>query len=181
MSRAFDPETLLIGVMGRPHGLQGETSLRPYGGTSDLRAIPSLLIESQGVRREWRVRSARRVAGGWLLRLEGVESRSEAEALTNAPVRVSRRVLPPLGPQEFYVEDLVGCRVETEEGKVLGTVDSIFWNGAQDVMTVGAADALPGAAGASDEGQLLIPVVPDFLRLVDAAARRVVVAWEGHD
>ena len=181
MSRAFDPETLLFGVMGRPHGLKGETSLRPYGGTSDLGAIPSLLIERQGVRREWPVRAARRVAGGWLLRLEGVESRTDAEALTNAPVWISRRALPPLGPGEFYVEDLVGCRVETEEGKVLGTVHSLFWNGAQDVMTVVGENPAPVAAAAGDEGHVLIPVVPEFLRLVDAAAGRVVVAWEGHD
>jgi 16S rRNA processing protein RimM len=172
MSRSFDPETLRIGVMGRPHGLQGEISLRPYGGTSDLAALRSLLLEQNGARREWVLRQARRVADGWLVRLEGVESRTDAEALTNAPVWVPRRALPPLGPGEFYVEDLVGCQVETEGGSVLGLVQGIFWNGAQDVITVG--DDGQG----KDDNQLLIPVVPAFIRLVDAEARRVVVAWE---
>jgi 16S rRNA processing protein RimM len=173
MSRSFDAETLLIGVMGRPHGLQGEISLRPYGGTSDLAAIPTLLLEQNGTRKAWNLRQARRVADGWLVRLEGIESRSDAEALTNAAVWVPRRTLPPLGPGEFYVEDLVGCRVETESGAALGTVQGIFWNGAHDVITVGAE-----GQNAGDDGQILIPVVPDFVRLVDPAARRAVVAWE---
>lgn len=173
MSRSFDPETLLIGVMGRPHGLHGELSLRPYGGATDLGAISAVLLERDGTRREWTLRHARRVADGWLVRFEGVESRTDAEALTNATVWVPRRTLPPLGPGEFYVEDLVGCRVETESGAVLGIVQGVFWNGAQDVITVGEE-----GKKITDDGQILIPVVPDFVRLVEPEARRVVVAWE---
>lgn len=176
MSRSFDPDTLLIGVMGRPHGLRGEISLRPYGGGSDLTAIPSLLLERDGVRREWGLRQARRVADGWLVRFEGVESRTDAEALTNASVWVPRRALPPLGPGEFYVEDLMGCQVESESGARLGVVQGIFWNGAQDVITVG--DEGSAHEGQEQEGQVLIPVVPAFIRAVDPAAGRVVVAWE---
>jgi 16S rRNA processing protein RimM len=174
MSRVYDPEALLIGVIGRPHGLNGETSLRPYGGASDLSTVPLLILERHGKRTEWRVQSMRPAREGWLIRLEGVESRTDADALTNASVWVSRKDLPSLGPGEFYVEDVVGCRVETEEGKTLGVVEGIFWNGAHDVMTVGAAT---GAAEPSEP--LLIPIVPTFVREVDAAAGRVLVAWEG--
>lgn len=173
MSRSFDPDTLLIGVMGRPHGLHGEIFLRPYGGASDLAAIPTLLLERDGARREWVLRQTRRVADGWLVRFQGIESRTDAEALTNAAVRVPRRALPPLGPGEFYVEDLLGCRVEAESGAVLGVVQGIFWNGAQDIITVG--DDVPGS---KDDAQVMIPVVPNFVRLVDPEAGRVVVAWE---
>lgn len=180
MSGSFDPETLLIGVMGRPHGLDGELALRPYGGTFDLEGVPALLIERDGRRVECPVRDSRLTAQGWLVRLQGVDSRQAAEALTNAPVRVWRRLLPPLDPGEFYVEDLVGCQVETEEGKALGMVQGIFWNGAHDIMTIVA----PAGGGADAKGspqEVLIPVVPAFVRAVDAPARRVVVAWEGHD
>lgn len=176
MSRSYDPDALLIGVIGRPHGLQGETSLRPYGGTSDLGGIAALMLEQRGHRVPWRVRSLRRTRDGWLVRLDGIESREAAEALTNAPVWVSRQALPPLGPGEFYVEDVVGCRVETEEGQALGMVEGVFWNGAQDVMTVGAG---PGASAETEP--VLIPVVPAFVRMVDPAEGRVVVAWEGHE
>jgi 16S rRNA processing protein RimM len=108
--------------------------------------------------------------------LDGVDSRAAAEALTNAPVWVSRGALPPLAPGEFYVEDVVGCQVETEEGHTLGVIEGIFWNGAHDVMTVSAG---PGASEPAES--VLIPVVPTFVRAVDPALGRVVVAWEGHD
>jgi 16S rRNA processing protein RimM len=178
MSRSYDPEALLIGVIGRPHGLHGETSLRPYGGRSDLSGVPALLLEQQGRRVQWHVRSLRRTREGWLVQLDGVDSRAAADALTNAPVWVARQALPPLGPGEFYVEDVVGCRVETEEGQTLGIVEGVFWNGAQDVMTIGPGPD-PGASGPTEP--VMIPVVPAFVRTVDPAQGRVVVAWEGQE
>ena len=81
-----------------------------------------------------------------------------------------RAALPPLAAGEYYVADVVGCRVETEDGVALGVVVQTFWNGGQDVMVVREGD---GPAG-----EQLIPMVPDFVRQVDTVARLVRVVWE---
>jgi 16S rRNA processing protein RimM len=131
----------------------------------------------------------------WIFRLVGVASREAADKLTNAVVRVARSALPPLAEGEFFVEDLVGCRVVNHDGRVWGRVDRSFWNGAQDVMVV-RREAVVGTettatakveakveAEAEAEGEevaeeeLLIPVVPAFVRSVDARGRLVVVEW----
>ena len=165
---AYDPETLLVGTIGRPHGLKGETVLRPHNPAgSDLARVKELILERANGERERRtVESIRRVETGWLLRLVGISSRDAADTLTNLAVRVSRRVLPPPRPGEFFVEDTVGCDVLAEDGTRLGSVASLFWNGAQDVWIVREGDR-----------EMLIPVVPAFVREVDAAARRIVVTW----
>lgn len=164
----YDPDTLLVGVLGRPHGLRGETVLRPHNPAgSDLAAVKELILESEaGERTRHAVEHIRRAGGGWLVKLAGIGSREDADRLTNRAVRVPRRSLPPPGGHEFFVEDTLGCRVVTEEGLALGVVEALFWNGAQDVWVIRAGDR-----------EELIPVVPAYVREVDPAARRIVVAW----
>jgi len=164
----YDPETLLVGVLGRPHGLRGETVLRPYNlAGSDLAAVTELIIESEAGEQERRaVERIRRAGEGWLVKLDGIGSREEAERLTNRSVRVERRALPPPDGQEFFVQDTPGCHVTTEEGVALGVVETVFWNGAQDVWVIRAGDR-----------ETLIPVVPAYVRRVDPMARQIVVAW----
>jgi 16S rRNA processing protein RimM len=169
---AYDPDTLPIGVFGRPHGVSGEIAFRPHH--RDSRALDSigrLLVVRDGRRTEYRLASTRRVAGGFLVRLEGIADRDAAAALTLAEVRVPRAALPALAPGEFYVEDVVGCAVTDEAGRALGEVRGTFWNGAHDVCTVVDADGR----------DRLLPLVPDFVLEVDAPARKMRVRWEDDD
>lgn len=190
---AFDAETLAIGTVGRPHGLRGDLTLRPHNtsaGTPTLGAgagrIARVWLEKGGRREEWRLETLRPAGPVWIFRLVGVASREAADKLTNAVVRVARSALPPLAEGEFFVEDLVGCRVVNHDGHVWGRVDRSFWNGAQDVMVVRreaaeaeAAEAVEAseATEVTEAEELLIPVVPAFVRSVDARARKVVVEW----
>jgi len=164
----YDPETLLVGVLGRPHGLRGETVLRPHNPAgSDLAAVTELILENEAGERELRaVERIRRAGEGWLVKLDGIGSRDAADRLTNRAVRVPRRALPPPGGQEFFVQDTLGCHVITEGGEALGLVETVFWNGAQDVWVIRAGDR-----------ETLIPVVAAYVRQVDTVGRRIVVAW----
>lgn len=165
--------TLPVGVLGRAHGLGGEIALRPFDPASDLplRLASVALVSSDGRRRDARMSSVRRTSAGFLVRFDGVESRSAAQAIVGCAVHVDRAEMPPLGPGDFYVEDLNGCTVVTEGGALLGTVAGTFWNGAHDVMTV------RGGAGPDR----LLPVVPAHIVAFDGAARQVTVRWPASD
>jgi 16S rRNA processing protein RimM len=164
---SYDPDSLLVGVLGRPHGLSGELTLRPYNHRgARLAGVRALILERDDAREQRQVTSARPGGDGWLVRLVGIDSRDAAASLTHALVRVRRDALPALEPGEFFVEDIIGCTVRTDQGRVLGIVDSVFWNGAQDIMVV------------KGEAEELVPLVPEFLRGVDTGAREVLVAWE---
>ena len=168
----YDPDTVVVGTVGRPHGLRGELWLRPYNvGGGALLDVGSVLIDRDGTCAPYAVESARPGGDGVLMKLHGVDDRDAAAALTLALVRLPRAALPPLEPGEFYVADVVGCAVHAADGRPLGSVAGTFWNGAHDVMTV-----------VDDEGrERLIPVVPDFVLAVDAQGRKIRVEWEDDD
>ena len=167
---SYDPASLLLGVIGRPHGLRGEITLRAYNNRgADLSRVRTLILDRGQGPEERQVLSVRPSGDVWLFRLQGVDSRDAAAALTHAAVRVRRDALPPLGPGEFFVEDVLGSTVRTDTGQVLGVVGSVFWNGAHDVMVV------------SGDTEQLIPLVPTFVRSVDGPARQVIVAWDQHE
>jgi len=70
-------------------------------------------------------------------KLAGCDDRDAAEALVGAQIRVPRSALPETSqPGEHYWADLIGLRVETLEGAVLGRVDHLFETGSNDVIVV---------------------------------------------
>jgi 16S rRNA processing protein RimM len=166
---AYDPNTIAIGVLGKPHGIRGEIGLRLFNVAGPaLTELASITIERDGKRQTHVVASARPFPGGLLIALAGITSREQAAALTHGQVRVARSSLPPPAPGEFYVADIPGCQVFGEDGTRLGLVRETFWNGAHDVMLVVNGDA----------PEQLIPLIPEFVRAVDVGARTVQVAWE---
>ena len=169
---AYDPETLSVGVIGRPHGVRGDVYFRPHNPQSRaFDEITQLAIVRDGQSRLYHVVSMRPVADAYIAHFVGVDDREAAAALTLGEVRVARAQLPPLAPGEYYVEDVVGCAVEGEDGSPLGVVRGVMWNGAHDVATVEGPDG----------GEQLIPLVPDFVLNVDAPARKIRVRWEQWD
>jgi 16S rRNA processing protein RimM len=112
-----------------------------------------------------KITAVRRMADGFLLKLDGVLTREQAASLTGQQLCLPKSTFPPLSPDEFYVEDLVGCRVEDGNGRVLGVVRSVFWNGAHDVMVIGD----------EERGERLLPAVPEFIVAVDRWTKCVVV------
>jgi 16S rRNA processing protein RimM len=169
---AYDPETLSVGVLGRPHGIRGDIYFRPHNPQSRaFDEVRELLIVREGESRRYDVTSMRPVADAYIAHLDGVEDREAAAALGLAEVRVARASLPPLEPGEYFVEDVVGCAVAREDGRPLGVVRGTIWNGAHDVATVEDPDGR----------ERLIPLVPDFVRNVDAPARKMIVRWDDDD
>jgi 16S rRNA processing protein RimM len=162
-------ELIAFGILGRPHGLTGEVSLRPFNDDgadlSDL-PFPMKVVAVRGEnRRPLELQAARPAGDVWLVKFVGVGDRDLAAGLTNTELWLPREALPPLDEDEIYVEDLVGCQVVDEQGQARGTIRSTFWNGAQEVLSV-----------LSPEGQeVLLPAVPEFVLSVDLEARTVVV------
>jgi len=199
----YDPETVVLGVVGRPHGVHGELWLRPHNehGRS-FEGLRELVLVRAGVTRSYAITSLRSTPDGALVQLAGVGSREAAAALTLAEVRAPRAELPPLAPGEYYVGDVIGCGVTHVDGRALGVVASTFWNGAQDVMVVhqkveakfeekvaekieekvgDVASAAEGDTPAPAPEEHLIPLLPQFVVTVDAPGRKIVVSWDGHD
>jgi 16S rRNA processing protein RimM len=169
------PQRVVLGRVSGAHGLAGLLRVAVLGdGPENLLSAPWLELSFD---RDDPLRdpSPRRypvtyaaVHGARFVRLglEGVADRDGAQALRGAFVLGDSALLAPLAEGEHYWFELVGCSVEAEEGRTLGTVREIWETGAHDVLVI-------EDAGGREH---LIPAREPFLRLVDPVARRIVVA-----
>jgi 16S rRNA processing protein RimM len=151
-------QRILVGEIGRPHGVRGLVKLRSF--TADPAAIASYgpLTDAAGERR-----FALTLLADGLARVEGVADREAAARLTGTGLYADRANLPPPEEDEFYLADLVGLRAETAAGASLGRVRSAEEYGA------GAFLALDGPS------ERLVPFTRACVPVVDTAAGRVVV------
>jgi 16S rRNA processing protein RimM len=99
-----------------------------------------------------------------LLKLEGCDDRNEAEALRDLLVQIPLEEAVPLEEGEYYHFQLVGVRVETEDGEWLGQVAEVLETGANDVYLV-----------RGPRGEILLPAIADVVLELDLEAGQMVV------
>jgi 16S rRNA processing protein RimM len=133
--RVSEPKLLLVAQVGGAHGVRGELKITTF--TADPMALKDYktLLRQDGSTAVT-IASARPVKGGIVARLKGVDDRNAAEALRGLKLFITRDVLPEPEEDEFYLADLIGLRVETEAGEVLGKVKAIQDFGAGDLIEI---------------------------------------------
>ena len=147
-------EWLAAGRVGRPHGLDGSFHVtRPRGALLALGATVRVgEAEAEIVRRAG-------TDDRPILRLRGHESREAAEALRGTDLFVHRDEAPPLEEDEWYAEDLEGCRV-VDGDDFVGYV--------RRLVALPSCEALD--VGRVDDGELLVPLIRDAVRSIDIDA-----------
>jgi 16S rRNA processing protein RimM len=164
------PQKILVGVFGAPHGIRGEVRLKSY--TGDPAAIGGYgpLYDESGARR-FSIDALRPIGKDlFVARVAGVGDRSAAEALNGTELFVPRDALSALEEEEFYYADLIGLRVENEDGEIFGTVVAVHNFGAGDVLEI----APP--ADAANKTTAMLPFSRALVPVVDVSAARIVVA-----
>jgi len=151
-------DALRIGRVGRPHGNDGAfTVSEPTDRLELLDAGRRVTVAGREAEVRWRKGTAQRP----LVKLDGADTRADAEELRGAAILVPRAELP-LSPGEFLVDDLVGCAI-VDGARTVGTV--------REVLVLPAADALDVE---DEHGEhILVPLVGDAVRSVDLGARRI--------
>jgi 16S rRNA processing protein RimM len=109
-----------------------------------------------------------------ILRLAGVQGREGVEALRGEELMVPRSAAPDLGEDEWWAEELEGCRV-TDGDREVGVVVELLGLPSCEALRVERPE--PGG------GELLVPLVRDAVRSVDMRERRIDVnlAFLGED
>jgi 16S rRNA processing protein RimM len=102
-----------------------------------------------------------------VLKLNGVDSRTDAEALRGATIFVAEGDAVRLPRGSYFWHQIIGLRVRTAGGKVLGTVAEIIETGSNDVYVVRRSPP--------DSGELLLPAIKDVVRKIDLARGEITV------
>jgi 16S rRNA processing protein RimM len=160
-------------VLGRAvgaHGLRGQVRVRIFGdGPENLARQADVWLALDEGDSEPRRFTSRLIGTGRArevrLALEGIEDRDAAQALKGLLVLGTVENLEPLPEGEYYWHQLVGCRVESREGRIVGTVREIWETGAHDVLVVEGGDG----------SQHLISTARELVPEIDPEAGRIVV------
>lgn len=127
---------LEVGVVGRAHGIRGELKVRLHNTSSDaLVHAKKVLLVSATASVAHDIARVRSSPSGAIVALSGFAQREQAEALRGARVLVERRDLPPLDPGDYYLIDLIGCKVLLA-GKVLGTAVAVRPDPTVDTLVI---------------------------------------------
>ncbi|GAA4829090.1 ribosome maturation factor RimM [Saccharopolyspora rosea] len=163
-------ETLAVGRVVKPHGVQGELVVEVLTDSPELRFAPGAVLGARrrGAARDevFTVAAARPHAGRLLVRAEGVEGRDAAEALRGAVLTVRSDQLEPTDdPDEFHDLELEGLRVVQVSGAEVGVVREVVHTPGGELLAVRT----------SDDREVLVPFVSEIVPEVDLAAGRLVV------
>ena len=151
-----------VGKIVAAHGLRGLVKVAPMSDIPDRhRTLREVLVKTARTARLYTVRQAKLTGqGAWLLELEGVTDRTQAEALRGAALLVREVDSPPLPQDVYYLHQLLGLRVVTTDGRDLGPITEVLETGANDVYVT---------------AQALIPAIASVVKQVDLAAGTMLI------
>jgi 16S rRNA processing protein RimM len=160
------PDTVVVGRIGRPHGVRGEVTVEVRTDDPELRFVPGAVLRTDPAERgPITIAGVHWHSGTLLLRLEGVDSREAAEAVRNTELLVDVADLPEIeDPDSYYDHQLVGLTVRMPDGTELGEV-TVIRHESQDLLIVRRPEG----------GELLIPFVSAIVPTVDLDGGFVVV------
>lgn len=136
MSR--ENEAVLLGKIVATHGIKGQLRVAVYSGEFEtILSLASLMLKGPDGRMETFQVAAAAVHGKKLiLSLEEYDNINQSLPLVGHEVYAARDQLPELSEGEFYWSDLLGLRVETDHGEILGELVDIIATGSNDVYVV---------------------------------------------
>jgi 16S rRNA processing protein RimM len=154
-------EPVTVGRILAPHGIRGELKVQPLTDFPERFEAGSRLWlngEERTVQRgRWAGRSV-------ILKLRGLETRNEAEALRGAALTVPQPA-ELVDEGVYYLHDIIGLSVFDTSGETLGALEEVFSTGSADVYVV-----------RGDRGELLLPALDDVVTEVDIPGGRIVVS-----
>lgn len=158
-------EFFQVGIFTNTHGIRGEIKVFPT--TDDpkrfrrLRQVILRTGEGDKLLEIGQVRFQKQMV---LLKFRGIEDINAIEKYKGCGLFVPRSQAIPLGKDEYFIADLIGLSVFTDEGELLGPLTEVIQTGANDVYVVN-----------SSEGELLLPAIADCVQSVDIGKGTMVV------
>lgn len=155
-------DKILIGKITSAVGLRGEVKVYNYSDSPEIYEITPEIFVGEDLHEILSVRTQKNMV---VLKLSDITDRDAAEKLRGKELFITEEDLPELPEGQFYVRDLIGMQVVTEDGETLGPVTDVIQNTAQDLFEVELETGR----------KVLIPKVDAFVLDIDADRRQITV------
>ncbi len=153
---------LEIGQIVNTFGIKGMIKVKAF--TDDIQRFSELkevLIDEK----EYKIQEVKYHKNMVLLQLEGITKIEEAEKLKNEYLKIKRENAIPLEEDTYFVVDLIGLNVYSDENEYLGELIDIFNTGSNDIYVVRR----------EEKPQLLLPAIKDVIKQIDIENKKIIV------
>ncbi len=157
---------LEIGQIVNTFGIKGMVKIKPF--TDDIRRFDELkkvYVEKKGNQVEYEIEEVKYHKDMVLIKFKGIDKVEQAELLRNSYLSVSRDSVEKLEEGRYYIVDMLGLEVYSDEQVLLGTLEDIFNTGSNDIYVV-----------KNKEGkQILLPAIQDVIKQIDMENKKIIV------
>ncbi len=164
--RGTDTDLLCIGSISKPQGIRGELKVVSGLQLQDVfLSLEKVYLQHQGKKSEWKaVRNVRAQNEFFVLKLEDVQTRNDAELYRGYDLYVQKDQIPDMPENTYFVSELIGIHVQSKNGDVIGKIDDVLHMPAHDIYVINTG-----------EDEILIPAVKEFVKQVDLENSRIII------
>lgn len=159
-------EKLEIGQIVNTFGIKGQVKVVPF--TDEITRfdyLKSVYVKTKKNIKQYEVEEVKYHKNFVLLKFKGINNMEEAETIRDSFLEVDREDAIPLEEDTYYIVDLIGLEVYSDENKLLGKLEDIFNTGSNDIYVV------------KDElgKQLLLPAISDVIKQINIEEGKIIV------
>ena len=151
-------DLLQVGIITSTHGVRGEVKVYPT--TDDprrFRRFKEVVLDTGKEKMNLEIEGVKFFKQFVILKFKGLDNINDIEKYRQKSLYVTRKNAVRLQRDEYFIADLIGLKVQDEDGKELGTVKDVIETGANDVYEVEMADGK----------SLLLPAIKQCILNVD--------------
>ena len=157
---------LEIGQIVNTFGIKGMVKVKPF--TDNIERFSNLekiYIKNKSGQTEYKIQEVKYHKNMVLIKFEGIENPEQADLLRNSYLIVDRETEEPLEAGRYYVVDMIGLDVFTDDNEYLGKLEDIYNTGSNDIYVV-----------KNELGkQVLLPAIEDVIKNIDMDNKKVIV------
>ena len=155
-----------IGQIVNTFGIKGMVKVKPF--TDDINKFDKfkkIYIKKENTKKEYQIEEVKYHKQMVLMKLKGINTPEEADLLRGSYLIINREDEEPLEEGEYYIVDLLGAEVYTDEDVLLGKLEDIYNTGSNDIYVV------------KDElgKQVLLPAISDVIKNIDIKNKKITV------
>lgn len=159
-------DLLQAGVITTTHGIRGEVKVFPT--TDDVHRfedLDSVLLDTGREYMKLEIENVKYFKQYAILKFKGIDNINDIERYKGCSLYVTREDAIPLEEDEYYIADLQGMQMYTEDGELFGTLRDVMETGANDVYIVDS----------KEHGEVLIPAIHDCILDVDLDEQKMTI------
>lgn len=155
---------LQVGVIASTHGIRGEVKVFPTTNDANrFRQLNKVYLDTGREQIRLEIENVKFFKQFAILKFKGIDNINDVEKYRGRSLLIDREDAIELEDDEYYIADMLGMEVYTEDGKLFGSLKDVMETGANDVYIIES----------KEHGEVLVPAIKDCILEVDIRENRM--------